>query len=329
MQGISLFFIKSTPFHFWNYRKEFDKIMQIKDKIKQHKLRYMNREIPLGVGCAHIGKGEATPAREVDLLLACYEAGFRYFDTSRHYAESEIIVGEFIRQVLRESLYIATKSPCPNWDFEIFKRNFYESYTRLNVDYIDVFQIHDTDHFGHCEARIIPFLQDRRSEGMIGYIGMGTRSLNAHENGVACGVLQSSLSYLNYNIHSKAATRLIEVCKKYGAAFVNASVFSYGMLRLKNLLDFGDGTNNVTKRQRAIVHQVRELCKSMGISIFDVATQMSLFNPDIDMTLVGIGRAENLAATLASLEAIIYPEQWAKIFALQDTFPLMYIQDNI
>jgi len=303
--------------------------MLIKDKIRQHRLRYKKREIPLGVGCAHLGKGDSALAREVDLLIACYEAGFRYFDTSRQYAESELTLGEFIGQVSRDSLYIATKSPVPGWDFEVFKRNFYESFKRLKVDYIDVFQIHDTDHFGRCEARIIPFLQDRRSEGLIGYIGMGTRSLNAHENGVACGAVQSALSYLNYNIHSKAASRLIEVCKQHGAAFVNASVFSYGMLRVEDLLDFGDKTDGVTRRQRTIVHEVRELCSSMGISIFDVAAQMSLLNPDIDMTLVGIGREENLSATLASLEAVIYPEQWARIFALQDKFPLMYIQDNL
>jgi len=304
-------------------------MLKIKDKIRQHRLHYDNREIPLGVGCAHIGKGEATVTQDVDLLLKCYEKGFRYFDTSRQYGESEISVGEFIRQAPRESLYIATKSPCPGWDFEIFKRNFYESFERLHVDYIDVFQIHDTDHYGRCESRIVPFLQDRRDEGLIGYIGMGTRSLNAHENGVACGVLQSTLSYLNYNIHNKAAKHLIEVCKQYGAAFVNASVFSYGMLRMENLLDFSDGPNEVTKRHRIIVHEVRELCKSMGVSIFDIAAQMSLLNPDIDMTLIGIHRTENLTSTLASLEAVIYPEQWARIFALQDGFPLMYVQDNL
>lgn len=303
--------------------------MKIKDKIRQHRLRCKNREIPLGVGCAHIGKGETTVAQDVDLLLACYEKGFRYFDTSRQYAESEVSVGEFIKNVPRESLYIATKSPCPGWDFEIFKRNFYESFKRLRVDYIDVFQIHDTDHFGRCEAHIVPFLEDRRSEGLIGYIGMGTRSLNAHENGVACGAIQSSLSYLNYSVQNKAATHLIEICKKYGAAFVNASVFSYGMLHMENLLDFTKNPGEAEKRRRIAAHEIRELCRSMGISIFDVATQMSLLNPGIDMTLIGIRRMENLASTLASLEAVIYPEQWARIFALQDEFPLMYIQDNL
>ena len=304
-------------------------LLGIKDKIKQHRLRYMNREIPVGVGCAHIGRGETTVAQDVDLLLTCYEKGFRYFDSSRAYGESEVSVGEFVKQVPRDSIYLATKSPCPGWDFEIFKRNFYESFERLHVDYIDVFQIHDTDHYGRCEAHIVPFLQERRSEGLIRYIGMGTRSLNAHENGVACGVVQSSLSYLNYNIANKAAAHLIGVCKQYGTAFVNASVFSYGMLRMENPIDFSDEPNGVTKRQRIIVHEVKKLCASMGISIFDVAAQMSLLNPDIDMTLIGIHRMENLTSTLNSLEAVIYPDQWARILELQDSFPLMYIQDNL
>jgi len=302
--------------------------IKIKDKIKQHRLRYMNRDIPLGVGAAHIGRGETTVSQDVDLMLACYEKGFRYFDTSRQYGESEISVGEFIKQVPRDTLYVATKGPFRE-GFESFKRNFYESFERLHVDYIDVFQIHDTDHYGRCEAEVVPFLEAKRNEGLIGYIGMGTRSLNAHSNGIACGVIQSSLSYLNYNIQNKAATGLIELCKKYGTAFINASVFSYGMLRTENLLDFSDNPNGVTKRHRIITHKVRELCVSMGISIFDVATQMSLLNPDIDITLIGIHRIQNLNSTLNSLEAVIHPEQWARIFELQDEFPLMYIQDNL
>ena len=304
----------------------------IKDKIRQHRLRYKGREVPLGVGCAKFGQKEKlgiTVAQDVEVLLACYELGFRYFDTSRAYGESEVSLGEFIKQVPRDTLYIATKSPCPGWDFEIFKRNFYESFDRLQVDYIDLFQIHDTDHFGRCEARIIPFLEERRAEGLIGYIGMGTRSLNAHENGVACGVLQSALSYLNYNIQNKAASRLIAVCKQYGAAFVNASIFAYGMLGLENPLDFGDNPDKATRRRRIITHEVKELCTEMGISIYDVAVQMSLLNPDIDMTLVGVYRMEYLESILKSLEAVICPEQWARIFELQDSFPLMYIQDNL
>ncbi|MCL2814477.1 MAG: aldo/keto reductase [Oscillospiraceae bacterium] len=304
----------------------------IKSKIKKHRLCYKNREIPLGVGCAKFGQGEisdATIAKDAEVLLACYEAGFRYFDTSRAYGQSELALGEFIRQVPRGSLYIATKSPCPGWDFEIFKRNFYESFERMRVGYIDVFQIHDTDHFGRCEARIIPFLEERRNEGLIGYIGMGTRSLNAHENGLASGVLQSSLSYLNYNIQNKAASRLIAQCKQYGAAFVNASVFGYGILGIENLLDFGDNPNKTTQRHRIITHEVKKLCASMGISIYDAAVQMSLLNFDIDMTLVGVYRMEYLKSALKSLEAVIYPDQWAKIFELQDSFPSMYIQDNL
>ena len=303
--------------------------IKIKDKVRKHRLCYMNREIPLGVGCATLGRGKTTVAEDVDLMLACYEKGFRYFDSSRAYGESEVSLGEFIKQVPRDSLYIATKSPCPNWNFEIFKRNFYESFERLQTDYIDVFQIHDTDNFGRCEAHIVPFLEARREEGLIGYIGMGTRSLNAHENGVACGVVQSCLSYLNYNIQNKAAANLSAVCKKYGAAFVNASVFNYGMLSMDNLLDFSDNPDGSTKRRRIITHEVKKLCAAMGISIFDAAIQMSLLNPDIDMTLIGVSRIEYLESTLKSLEAVIYPEQWARILELQDSFPLMYIQDNL
>jgi aryl-alcohol dehydrogenase-like predicted oxidoreductase len=298
-------------------------------------MRHSGRRIPLGVGCGWVGRDESRTG-EVDLLLSAYERGFRYYDTSRQYDESEVIVGEFIRQVPRESIFIATKSPFRlkdengrEWDFEAFKRNFYESFERLRTDYIDLFQIHDTDNYIVCEDSVLPFLEDRVREGLIGYIGMGTRSLNAHENAIICGRVKSSLSYLNYNLQNKSATHLIDVCRQHGAAFINASVFSYGMLRLENPLDFEEGLPFYLRRQREITYNIKLLCAEMGVSVFDAATQISLLNPYIDMTLIGIRREENLVATLNSLDAVIHPEQWARIFALQDEYPLMYVQDNM
>jgi len=294
-----------------------------------------NRRVPLGVGCGWVGRDDGKTG-EVDLLLATYERGFRYYDTSRQYGESEVVVGEFIKQVPRGSVFIATKSPYrpladgKTYDFETFKRNFYESFDRLRTDYIDLFQIHDTDNYWVCEDHVMPFLEDRVREGLIGYIGMGTRSLNAHENAIRCSRVKSALSYLNYNLQNKGAAHLIEVCRQYGAAFINASVFNYGMLRLENPLDCDErDVPPFARRHREITHKIQILCAEMDVSIFDIATQISLLNPCIDMTLIGIRRMENLTATLESLDAAIAPEQWARLFALQDAYPLMYVQDNL
>jgi len=279
--------------------------------------------------------GRGADAKGEDLLPACYECGFRYFDTSRAYGESELIVGEFVRQVPRESIFLATKANYRLTDrgregaFEAFKRSFYESFERLKTDRIDLFQIHDTDNYAMCEYEVVPFLEDRVREGLIEYIGMGTRSLNAHENAIICGKVESALSYLNYNLQNKGAAHLIEICRQYGAAFINASVFSYGMLRLENPLEFDGDTPHFLRRHREITHQMKLLCAEMGISIFDAAVQLSLLNPYIDMTLIGIRRMGNLDDTFASMDAVIHPEQWARILKLQDEYPLMYVQDNM
>lgn len=313
--------------------------LPIKEKITQHLLKYNGRSLRLGVGCAWVGRQENyldTLDHDLAVLMACYERGFRYFDTSRQYGNSEQTVGEMVKRIPRESIYLATKSPFPrvegswNRSFQVFRDNFYQSFDRLNTGHIDLFQIHDTDHYECCAEEVIPFLKERQAEGLISYIGMGTLSLNAHENGIRSGTVQSSLSYLNYSILKKAAARLIDVCAEHGAAFVNASVFHYGLIKADDPMTFRAEHNPPhIARNRLTAVQMQALCAQMGVPVLAAALQYSLLNPDIDMTLIGIGKMANLTSTFDSLDTVIHPEQWAAICALQESVPFMYVQDDL
>ena len=314
--------------------------LSIKEKITNHLLKTeMGREVRLGVGCAWVGRGDSyldTLEQDLAVLMACYEKGFRYFDTSRQYGNSEQTVGELVKRIPRESIYLATKSPYPrvegSWkrSFQVFQDNFYHSFERLNTDHIDLFQIHDTDNFECCAEEVIPFLKERQAEGLISYIGMGTLSLNAHENAICSGDVQSALSYLNYSILKKSATHVIGVCREHGAAFVNASVFHYGLIRAEDPMAFQTDYNPPhIARNRAAAVQMQALCCKLGIPVLAAALQFSLLNPAIDMTLIGIGRLDNLTSTFDSLNTVIRPEQWGAIIALQETLPLMYVQDDL
>jgi aryl-alcohol dehydrogenase-like predicted oxidoreductase len=312
----------------------------IKEKVAQYRLKTQDsRSVPLGIGCAWVGKGESyldTLDQDLKVMMACYERGFRYFDTSRYYGNSEQTVGEMVKRIPRDSIYLATKSPYPRVEgsrkrnFEVFKSNFYQSFERLQTDHIDLFQIHDTDHYECCVKEVIPFLLERQAEGLISYIGMGTVSLNAHENAIRSGYVQSSLSYLNYSILKKSAARLIEICRQYGAAFINASVFHYGLIRAEDPLAFQAEYNPPhIARNRVTAAAMQSLCKKLGIPVLAAALQISLFNPGIDMTLIGTGRMENLNSTFESLNTIIHPEHWAAITALMEAQPFLYVEDGL
>lgn len=310
--------------------------LPIKEKIARHLMTFEGRTLRLGVGCAPIGRTEETYRemlrQDVELLMASYEAGFRYYDTSRAYGTSELAVGEFLRHIPRESIYLATKAQFNRFrsstPFQDFKDHFEQSFERLGVDHIDCYQIHDTDHYLCCEEEVIPFLKEQQSKGRISYIGMGTRSLNALELGVR-GELNSVLSYLQYSILKKSAEPLIDVCDRRGAAFVNASVLHFGIVKAENPMEVTGRTTSAQMRLRATCARMQEVCRKHGIPILAPALQFTLLNPKVDISLNGLARMSNLTSTLEALRVPIWPEQWAEIFAVQNAQPYIDIQDDL
>lgn len=312
-------------------------MLPIKEKISQHLWKYKERTIRFGIGCAHLQEyGEDTSLKPFEearaILMKCYETGFRYYDTSRQYGASEIAVGEFIKEIDRDTIFLATKAnynPRESDGFETFKRKFYESFERMHTHYIDLFQIHDVDNYGVCCERVIPFLLDRKKEGMIGYIGQGTRSLRAHIQGVADGYVESMLSYMDYNLIKGAALPAIETAKKHNAAFINASVLLFGLIKREHP-DFEPGKEFIGPRKwaRQLLFKICDYCDANNIDMVAAALQYSLLNPDITITLNGIKRFSNLESTIRSMDTVIYPEQWAGIYKLQSEDEHFFYEDE-
>ncbi len=313
----------------------------IKERISQFQWDFEGRKLRIGVGCAWVGRGESyrdTVKEDVFLLMQCYEKGFRYFDTAREYGESECTVGEFLRQIDRSTVFLATKAqyrPAKDKDgnflrqpeaFEQFKRLFYESFERLGVDHIDLYQVHDSDSYGICMDEVIPFLEERKKEGMIDYIGMGTRSLTAHCQALADGHVDSALSYMDYNLLKLSAEPVVQLAKEKKAAFINSSVLLFGLLKEGDPTEKNVG--GLGNKRRKFAKKLLELCERNGIDSIAASLQYSLLNPDIDMTLNGIKRISNLESTIQAMKNPLYPEQWADLFRFQDQCDNIRIPDE-
>ncbi len=302
-----------------------------------------NRSLRVGVGCAYMGSTEngrlVRQDEDVDVLLRTYEKGFRFYDTSADYGQSEIIVGMFLKQIPRDTVFVATKSYFP-WRtsadaFSQFVSTFEQSFERLGIDVIDLYQIHDTDHFESCEHQVIPFLEEQKRRGRIRYIGIGTRSINAEMLAVLSGRVDSVLSYQNYSILTRAATPLIRLCREKGCAFINASVLHFGLIKSQDPLHYRSGWREGVplpshwEHLQQITKQIQDLCRREGINILDPALQYSLLDPDVDILLNGIHRISNLESTIAAMSRVVRPEIWAEIFRIQNRDPYSFIQRDL
>lgn len=110
----------------------------------------------------------------VRVVRRAYELGVNFYDTARGYGDSERKIGLALRDV-RENVIIATKTPSRDYDGAM--RDLEKSLSELNVDYIDVWQLHNVSKFDVLERVLasdgaLQALRDARQDGKIRFIGI-------------------------------------------------------------------------------------------------------------------------------------------------------------
>lgn len=135
----------------------------------------------LGLGCMSLGTDEHQ-AREI--IESALEEGINYFDTADlyDYGLNEKIVGESLKQV-RENVLIATKvgnrwnTNQEGWSWDPSKNYIKEavkqSLKRLQLDYIDLYQLHGGTLSDPIDETIEAF-EELVEEGFIRYYGISS-----------------------------------------------------------------------------------------------------------------------------------------------------------
>ncbi len=102
----------------------------------------------LGFGCMRfptLANGNIDEVKSLEMLHYAYNQGVTYFDTAwpYHRGQSKILLGNFLQQIDRKKVFVATKLPC--WlvkseaDFEHY---FSLQLEHLQTDYIDYYLLH-------------------------------------------------------------------------------------------------------------------------------------------------------------------------------------------
>ncbi len=120
--------------------------------------------------------------QQTALVRRCLELGVNLFDTHEGYGDSELILGEALRGVPRDSYHIVTKWSYHSGggvgrDAAAFARSVERSLGRLDTDYVDVMMIHGilaAEHESVME-RFLPTLERLCEEGKVRFKGFSTR----------------------------------------------------------------------------------------------------------------------------------------------------------
>ena len=134
----------------------------------------------LGFGCMRFpttDDGKIDRARARAMLLHAHKMGVNYYDTAYPYhgGESEIVVGEVLKEIPRDEYFLTTKLPV--WEVktrEDAEALFEKQLGKLRQEYLDLYLLHamNEDRFQEMEeAGVIDFMFDLKKQGKIKNVG--------------------------------------------------------------------------------------------------------------------------------------------------------------
>ena len=155
----------------------------------------------IGFGAWQIGGswGRVDDDASIRTLLHAFDRGINFVDTAELYGagHSETVIGRALKQWHGGRIHVATKAQPTVWpdpsdqgpalrgrfpDWHL-RANVEASLRRLQVDRIDLYQLHSWGPAGHRELDWLETLSDLRAEGKIDQIGVSLRD-NHPEEGV-------------------------------------------------------------------------------------------------------------------------------------------------
>jgi aryl-alcohol dehydrogenase-like predicted oxidoreductase len=250
------------------------------------------------------------------------EAGINFFDTANQYGgrlgvgATEIIVGKWLTQnpQHREKIVLATKVHQPMSD-DVNDRGLSArhirmaceaSLKRLNVDHIDLYQMHHIDRAAPAEE-IWQAIDQLISQGKITYVGSsnfpGWKIAQMNEKAQARHSLGLVSEQSLYNLVERSAElEVIPACKEYGLGVITWSPLSGGLLALND----DDGTGRRQSKSIKSAAQSRsdqlsrygDLCKSIGETPTAVALAWLLNQGGVTSNIIGPGSRAQLASVL-------------------------------
>ncbi|WP_335869800.1 aldo/keto reductase [Bacillus sp. 2205SS5-2] len=189
----------------------------------------------MGLGCMSLGTNEE---KAKTIIEAALEQGITYFDTADLYdfGVNEKIVGRALHSV-REEVIIATKvgnrwkDDHSSWQWDpskaYIKEGVKNSLTRLNTDYIDLYQLHGGTMDDPLEETIEAF-EELKQEGFIRSYGISSIRSNVIEEFVKKSSIDTVM--MQYNLLDRRPEEIFPFLQEQGISVVTRGPLAKGIL---------------------------------------------------------------------------------------------------
>ncbi len=253
--------------------------------------------------------------RGIDSVFAAIDAGINFIDVSPYYGhyKAETVLGKALKQIPRDKYYLSTKvgrygeDGKNTWDYsaERVTRSVYESMERLNIDYIDIINVHDVEFadLNQIVDETLPALVTLKEKGVVGHVGITDLQLENLKwviEHTPKGTVESVLNFCHYCLNDDKLVDFLDFFEENGVGIISASPFSMGLLTERGVPAWHPAPKPLVE---ACV-KAAEHCKAKGYPIEKLAMQFSIQNDRIASTLFSTTRPENL---LKNIEYIKEP----------------------
>lgn len=195
----------------------------------------------LGLGCMSIGTNKREAAAVIDAALA---EGINYLDTADLYDQgmNETIIGEVIKQK-RGEIILATKAGNrfepgkEGWSWDPSKKHIKsalkQSLTRLQTDYIDLFQLHGGTIEDDIDETIEAF-EELKQEGVIRYYGISSIRPNVIHEYVKRSSIVSVM--MQYSLLDRRPEPLFPLLEEHSISVLARGPLAKGLLTNRPLV---------------------------------------------------------------------------------------------
>ncbi|MCR4603953.1 MAG: aldo/keto reductase [Prevotella sp.] len=267
----------------------------------------------LAFGASSLG-GVFHSLREEDGIRAVHTAvdnGINFIDVSPYYGhlKAEIVLGKALKEITRDKYYLSTKvgrygkDGKNTWDYSAQRvtASVFESMQRLNVDYIDLINVHDIEFQASREGGLqkivdetLPALVELRQKGIVGHVGitdLQPENLKWVVEHADEGVVESILNFCHYSLNDTLLADYLGFFENHNVGVINASPLSMGLLSQRGAPDW----HPAQKSLREACARAAAYCQEREYPIEKLAIQFSTsYNPRIATTLFSTTNPDNV-----------------------------------
>lgn len=247
----------------------------------------------------------------IQAVFTAIENGINFIDVSPYYGhlKAETVLGKALKDIPRDKYYLSTKvgrygKDGKNiWDYSAKRatESVFESMERLNIDYIDLINVHDVEFQGDLEGGLqkivdetLPALVELRKKGVVRHVGitdLQPENLRWVIEHAEPGTVESVLCFCHYSLNDTLLKDYLGFFEQHNVGVINASPFSMGLLSQRGAPDW----HPASKDLKDACAKAAAYCKEQGYPIDKLAIQFSTsFNPRIATTLFSSANPNNV-----------------------------------